>query len=352
MPSIRPLLLCLALLAPAAHADEALLQRDDVRQYLDTVAVEQNMDRASLDALFLRVTPQPAILPIFDRPGTSRPWYQFREGFLSDSRIVGGARFMRRYPEILDAVQQRYGVPAELITAIVGVETNYGRLTGNYRVLDVLTTMAFDYPRRADFFRKELTEFLLLAREEESDPLSFMGSYAGAMGWPQFMPSSFRAYAVDWNGDHHRDIWGTPEDVIASVAHYLELHGWQRHGDSYQPVNVREDNTLAEVMEKPFDLTHSVAELMQRGAMPLEELDTAQPAVLFTLETEPGVERYYLGLTNFYVVTRYNRSKHYATAVFELASAIRGAYENGVDLAPPPAPKKPARTSGKWKKAK
>ncbi|UXY14274.1 lytic murein transglycosylase B [Chitiniphilus purpureus] len=342
MPLLRPLLLCLALAATTpARADDALLQREEVGRYLDTVAAEHGFEREALAALFQRVTPQPAILEVFDRPSTSRPWHQFRESFLTSARVVGGARFMRRHAEILQAVQQRYGVPPAIIAAIIGVETQYGRMTGNYRVLDVLTTMAFDYPRRAEFFTQELTQFLLLAREEQSDPLTFMGSYAGAMGWPQFMPSSFRRYAVDWNGDQHRDIWGTPEDVIASVAHYLEQHGWQRHGEQpYQPVNVTPENTLADVLSKPFDLSHSVAELMQRGAVPLHELDASQPAVLFTLETEPGVERHYLGTTNFYVITRYNRSKHYAMAVFELAAAIERAHAEEADLQIPATPPK------------
>ncbi|WP_148715818.1 lytic murein transglycosylase B [Chitinolyticbacter meiyuanensis] len=339
MSRLRNSLFLLALLAPLSHADETLLARPEVTQYLDEVAIAQQFDRAELDALFARVTPQPQILEYFDKPGTSKPWYQFRGNFLVKSRIEGGARFMRRYQEQLDAVYQRYGVPQEVITAIVGIETNYGRSTGNYRVLDVLTTMAFDYPRRADFFRKELTEFLVLAREEREDPLSFTGSYAGAMGWPQFMPSSYRQWAVDWNGDAHRDIWGTADDVVASVAHYLAEHGWQRHGPDITAVNVAPDHQLADIMAQPFDLTRSAGDLMTLGVQPITELDSAAPAVVFTLETEPGVERYYLGFSNFYAITRYNRSKHYATAVVELAQAIRQAYTDEVDLKPAPVAK-------------
>ncbi|HSC81695.1 MAG TPA: lytic murein transglycosylase B [Chitinolyticbacter sp.] len=344
MPALRTALLSLALICPFSYADEALLARPEVVQYLDEVAANEQFDRTELDALFLRVVPQPKILEYFDKPGTSKPWYQFRGNFLVKSRIEGGARFMRRYSEQLDAVYQRYGVPQEIMSAIVGIETNYGRSTGSYRVLDVLTTMTFDYPRRAEFFRKELTEFLILAREEQEDPLSFTGSYAGAMGWPQFMPSSYRQWAVDWNGDAHRDIWGTADDVVASVAHYLAEHGWQRHGPGIVPVNVAPDHQLADIMAQPYDLTRSAADLMALGVQPISELDTQAPAVVFTLETEPGVERHYLGFSNFYAVTRYNRSKHYATAVFELAAAIRQAYADEVDLKPVPTPtKKPGK---------
>ncbi|KAF0815064.1 Membrane-bound lytic murein transglycosylase B [Andreprevotia sp. IGB-42] len=347
----KPLVAALfALLSLSAHADDALLARPEVQDYLNQLSTSQGFDRADLDALFARIETKSNIVGILDKPSTSRPWYQFRENFIEKNRIIGGARFMRRYKSTLDEVAARYGVPAEVITSIIGCETLYGRNTGSFRVLDALTTIAFDYPRRADFFKNELTEFLLLAREEQEDPLSFMGSYAGAMGWPQFMPSSFRKYAVDWNGDHHRDIWGTPEDAIASVANFLVAHGWQKGGPIMQPANVGGDE-IAGLLADKFNLHYTVGELMQKGVAPLAEADAKQQAVLFALETEPGFTRHYLGYANFYAITRYNRSTLYASAVTGLADAIRDAYAEEKDLAPPPTAK-PQNTAKPVKQAK
>ncbi|WP_051710265.1 lytic murein transglycosylase B [Andreprevotia chitinilytica] len=329
-----------------AHADEALLARPEVQEYLNQVSSEQGFDRAELNALFKRVNTKPNVLDILDRPSTSRPWYQFRDNFINPTRIVGGARFMRRYKTELDAIEERYGVPPEIVTAVIGCETLYGRNTGSFRVLDVLTTIAFDYPRRADFFMNELTEFLILAREENADPLSFMGSYAGAMGWPQFMPSSFRKYAVDWNGDHHRDIWGTPVDAMASVANFLVAYGWQKGGAIMQPVNVAGDQ-IEPLLADKFNLHYTVEALMQKGVTPLTETDPAQQAVLFTLETEPGFTRHYLGFTNFYALTRYNKSTLYASAVAGLADQIRKAYTETKDLTTP-QPKVAAKRKSHW----
>ncbi|WP_188703049.1 lytic murein transglycosylase B [Silvimonas iriomotensis] len=360
LSTLRAALCCAALAALPAlgHADDTLLKRPEVQSYIDTLVNTQNFDRDSLTALFGQVVTKSSIISVLDRPSTSRPWYQFRGNFVNNQRIVGGARFMRRNADTLNAVSDKYGVPPEVITSILGVETLYGRNTGSFRVIDALTTIAFDYPRRADYFKDQLTQFLLLAREENENPLTFMGSYAGAMGMPQFMPSSFREYAVDWNGDHHRDIWGTPDDAIASVANFLAAHGWQRNGDTYVPVNVSgaEDDLLAD----KFNLHYTVAELMQKGVQPLDETDPNQQAVLFSLETEAGVTSYYMGFNNFYVVTRYNRSTLYATAVLQLAQAIKGAYDSGLDLndtsdTPTPTPKptkqKPAKakSDGRWK---
>ncbi|GHD60913.1 lytic murein transglycosylase B [Jeongeupia chitinilytica] len=343
-------LLSLALTAPA-FADEALIARPDVKQYLDEVAASENLPRDKLDTLFTSVQLKPNILAILDRPSTSRPWYQFRGNFVNPARIKAGAKFWRANADTLAAVSARYGVPAEVIVAILGAETNYGSNTGSFRVIDALSTVAFDYPRRADFFRKELTQFLLLAREEGEDPLSFKGSYAGAMGWPQFMPSSFRQYAVDWNGDHHRDIWNNADDAIASVGNYLAAHGWEKGGPTMDVVNVDSDQIEALLADK-FNLHYTVAEMMAKGITPLNEVDPQRQAVLFALDTEPDFTRYYLGYTNFYVITRYNKSTLYASAVLELAEGIRSAYQSGDDAAVTPKKAAPARSGGSWGKPK
>ncbi|WP_432720607.1 lytic murein transglycosylase B [Jeongeupia wiesaeckerbachi] len=343
-------LLSFALAAPA-FADDALIARPDVRQYLDEVAASENLSRDKLDTLFAAVQLKPNIIDILDRPSTSRPWYQFRGNFVNPTRIKAGAKFWRANAATLAAVSTRYGVSPEVIVAILGAETNYGSNTGSFRVIDALSTVAFDYPRRADFFRKELTQFLLLAREEGEDPLSFKGSYAGAMGWPQFMPSSFRQYAVDWNGDHHRDIWNNADDAIASIGNYLAAHGWEQGGPTMDVVNVDSDQIEALLADK-FNLHYTVAEMMAKGIAPLNEVDPQRKAVLFALDTEPDFTRYYLGYTNFYVITRYNKSTLYASAVLELAEGIKSAYLSADDSGTAQKKAAPVKSSGSWGKPK
>lgn len=333
----------LALCALPALADEALVARPEVRDYITSTAREHQFDEAELTNLFTRIQPKPHILAIFDRPSTGRPWHEFRIDFVNQRRIVEGVAFWRAHAKELAEISKAYQVDPAIIVAILDVETLFGKNTGSFRVLDVLATTAFDYPRRAEFFRKELTEFLLLARGEKEDPLSFKGSYAGAMGWPQFMPSSFRAYAVDWNNDGHHDIWNTPVDAMASVASYLALHGWTAGNIATAPVNVSGDQIDALTADK-FNLHYSVAELIAKGVTPLTEIDTTQPAVLFPLETAPGQIKYFLGFKNFYAITRYNKSTLYATAVLELAETIRKGFEaapTAKPVAKKPVAKKP-----------
>lgn len=317
--------------ATLACADEALLAREDVQHYIKTTAQEHGFSEAELSDLFVRIEPKPHIIDIFDRPSTSRPWHQFRSNFLNASRIQTGARFWQENADLIAKISTHYQVDPAVIVAILNAETLYGKNMGSFRVLDVLSTAAFDYPRRSAFFRKELTHFLLLARDEKEDPLSFKGSYAGAMGWPQFIPSSFRNFAVDWDGDGHHDIWNNKGDILASAANYLARHGWQEGTPSHIAVNV-EGSQIEGLLADKFNLHYTVAELMQMGVRPISEIDGQQKAVLFALEVEPGFTRYYLGFNNFYVITRYNRSTLYATAVLELAEEIRAAWQRGDGL--------------------
>jgi len=343
--------LCLGL-STFAMADEALIAREEVQSYIRAVAQEHGFNEAELTNLFVRIEPKPRIIDIFDRPSTSRPWHQFRGNFLNPARIQAGARFWQDNFDLIAQVSAHYKVDPAVILAILNAETLYGKNTGSFRVLDVLATAAFDYPRRSEFFRKELTHFLLLARDEKEDPLSFKGSYAGAMGWIQFIPSSFRHFAVDWDGDGHHDIWNNKGDILASVANYLARHGWQENGPAYMAVNV-EGAQIDGLIADKFNLHYTVAELMQMGVRPISEVDDRQQAVLYALETEPGFTRHYLGFKNFYVVTRYNRSTLYATAVLELAEEIRAAWLRGDGLKPMPTPvRKPAKSAQKRKARK
>jgi len=264
------------------------------------------------------------ILDAISRPAERvKPWKEYRPIFITDSRIAQGVDFWRQNEAALARAEAELGVPAEVIVAIIGVETFYGRNTGNYRVIDALTTLGFDYPPRQPFFRQQLREFLVLAREEQVDPLTLKGSYAGAMGLPQFMPSSFRAYAVDFDGDGRIDIWNNPVDAIGSAANYFKQHGWT----AGEPVVARakvSGNAYEEGLTVGLEPVNNAAKMRELGwqsETPIAD-DTAVTA--FRLEGAEGDE-YWLGLPNFYVITRYNRSVMYAMAVHQLSEQLAQA---------------------------
>lgn len=271
---------------------------------------------------FAQIRPNERVLQLI-RPPVSplqRSWERYRPRFLTERRINGGVRFWQENRSSLARASALYGVPPEIIVAIIGVETEYGGNTGGFRVLEALATLAFHYPRRAEFFRTELEQFLLLARENGFDPVDMRGSFAGAMGIPQFMPGSQRRYAVDFDGDRKIDLSGSVDDAIGSVGRFLEQHGWE----AGQPIAVRArtrgepDPSLIEAGIQP---TLLVADLAQHGITA-----DASPQATVTLVdlVSPGrPAEYWLGYNNFYVITRYNRSSFYAMSVFQLAEAIR-----------------------------
>lgn len=274
-----------------------------------------------LRALLAGAERQQAILDAISRPAERvKPWKEYRPIFITPARIEQGAAFWQQHAETLARAEREYGVPAQVIVAIIGVETFFGRHTGNWKVLDALATLGFDYPPRADFFRKELREFLLLTREQQVDPRILKGSYAGAMGLPQFMPSSFRAYAVDFDGDGRIDIWTNPVDAIGSVASYFRRHGWVA-GD---PVVSRADVTglrFADGLTQGLEPVKSVGDLRQLGWTPHQPVEDSYAVTAFRLEGAEGDE-FWMGLPNFYVITRYNRSVMYAMAVHQLSEAL------------------------------
>ncbi|KZE27245.1 membrane-bound lytic murein transglycosylase B [Crenobacter luteus] len=316
----------LALLAaPAVFADAALLLRADVQRYIDEQVATGRFARPELEAVFANVESKPAIIRALDRPSTSRPWHQFRPGFVNDRLVAAGVEFWRANAAQLARAETSYGVPPEMVAAIIGIETRYGQNMGSFRVVDALATIGFDYPRRAAFFRNELTEFLLLAKEERRDPMGFVGSYAGAMGLPQFMPSSFRKWAVDFDGDGRRDIWGSATDAIGSVANYFSVHGWIKGDDVVVPAQVTPGPQIDALVADKFNLHYTVGELKKMGVVPQAPVRDEVRAVLVPLETAPGVTEYWLGLNNFYTITRYNKSTLYAKAAQELAERIREA---------------------------
>ncbi|MBK1645917.1 lytic murein transglycosylase B [Thiocapsa imhoffii] len=255
--------------------------------------------------------------------GPTGAWIRYRAKFLTEANITNGVRFWRENQAALERAQARYGVPPEYVVAIIGVETRYGGYLGRTRIIDALSTLAFAYPRRSDYFTDELESFLIMTRDEGIDPFSPRGSFAGAMGLGQFMPSSFRDYAVDFDGDGDRDLWN-PTDAIGSVANYFKAHGWQAR----QPVVVRAQVGSGGVgaLKVGFDTRYGVRELQNLGITPTGSLGNANQASLIRLDMGSGYE-YWLGLQNFYTITRYNHSSYYAMAVHQLAQAIKSRHQ-------------------------
>jgi membrane-bound lytic murein transglycosylase B len=247
-------------------------------------------------------------------------WKEYRKIFLTDQRIKHGRRFMREHQGTFLRAEKFYGVPAHIIAAIIGVETFYGQRMGNYRVLDSLATLAFDYPPRASFFRQQLEEFLLLSKEEQQDEFELMGSYAGAMGFGQFIPSSYRAYAVDFDADGIRDIWTNPVDAIGSVANYLSEHHW-RKGQTITTMVSPENQAGKDLFGNKLKPYISVGQLTEKGAFQGIQLDNDAQVSPLLFNGGEG-EEYWLGLYNFYVITRYNHSKLYAMAVYQLSREL------------------------------
>ena len=314
--------LMLAAQASCAWADGVSL-RPEVRQFVDQMVSKHQFNRSELIALLGQVQPRQDIIAAITKPAEAKPWFQYRPIFINDARIQGGVDFWNQYETLLARAQTAYGVPPEIITAIIGVETRYGKNTGTFRVLDALYTLGFDYPPRSLFFLSELENYLLLAREEAMDPLLLQGSYAGAMGQPQFMPSSYRKYAVDFDGDGARDLWQSVPDIIGSVASYFNAFGWQ----AGQPVVARAQVNGEEFKGLTGNITPSitVASLKQKGITIADDLVPDQLGALLEYQGASNLE-YWVGLQNFYVITRYNRSPLYAMAVYQLAQEIRALH--------------------------
>jgi membrane-bound lytic murein transglycosylase B len=333
MSILRPLIvaaLCLLPLALAAQPEtppekmllneQATTERKEVRTFIDDMVHKHDFDRAELNQLFSKVALRPKIIDAITRPAEAKPWHKYRPIFVTETRIKEGVDFWHKHEAELARAEQVYGVPPEIIVAILGVETRYGRHKGRYRVMDSLSTLAFNYPKRSKFFRSELEQYLLLTREEKLDPLTINGSYAGAMGKPQFISSSYRHYAVDFDGDGRRDLWNNTADAIGSIANYFRRHKWQPGGKIVSPAIVGSNHI--QVLVKQGIKPHStVAELRQRGVTAKTKLDMEALGALIELETLAGRE-YWLGLNNFYVITRYNHSQLYAMAVYQLGQEI------------------------------
>lgn len=307
----------------AKPSADAFVQRPQVRDFIDRMVSQDGFDKASLQALFAKVRLQPAVIEAMKRPAEAMPWYEYRRIFLTQARIREGVAFWNAHRKALDRAEATYGVPPQIVTAIIGVETYYGRRMGRWPVFDTLATLGFDYPPRAEFFRRQLAQYLLLAREEGFNPLAPKGSYAGAMGQGQFIPSSYRHYAVDFDGNGKRNLWTDTDDAIGSVANYFAENGWQQDGGVVVPAKVKGDPYADHAPSlKP---SFSAAQLHVQGIVPQGRLAGGGPLSVIRLEGSKGPE-YWIGEHNFYVITRYNRSPLYAMAVYQLSQAILSAH--------------------------
>lgn len=302
--------------------------------FVRDTAAQYGIDPAYIESILARAEIRDSIVTAMSRPAEAKPWRDYRPIFITQARIDGGREFLAQHRDALARVEGQYGVPAQVIVAIIGVETNYGRNTGSYPVLDALYTLAFAYPRSGDpakadrenrreaFFRGELAQLFALGKETGLDITTLTGSYAGAMGWGQFMPSSYREFAVDGDGDGKRDLFNNLDDVFASIANYfVKKGGWVRGG----PVTLRANADVGArpIQPESLDPVYTLDDLASRGFRPLGTVASDQTATVVNLDGVAGPE-YWFGFRNFYAITRYNISKHYAMAVYQLSEAIAG----------------------------
>ncbi|MFN3985928.1 MAG: lytic murein transglycosylase B [Rhodocyclaceae bacterium] len=312
--------------APVAHA--SFLDSADAQAFVQEMVENHGFERSQLNAALARAQHDPQVIRLITPPTTpaARSWQRYRARFLTDARIEGGVAFWHTHRATIEAASQRFGVPPEVIVSIIGVETNYGSYTGNFETVSALATLAFNYPPRAPLFRKELENLFLLAREQGRDPFSFTGSYAGAVGYPQFLPSSIRNYAVDFDGNGVIDFDSNPVDAIGSVANYLAVHGWRTGEPVAYRVIVPAATDPAPLIAAGIEPALSRDTLLDNGIVAIRGELYPAAATLVDLVTPNQPTEYWVGYRNFYVITRYNRSSFYAMSVFELAEALRRRY--------------------------
>ncbi|MCC2666983.1 MAG: mltB [Gammaproteobacteria bacterium] len=325
---ITVLFLGLFLLLSACSADyeTKLTDRPEVQNFIQQMVDKYQFDPKELNALFDQVRLRPQVIASMESPYEAKPWYMYKERFVSQERIDKGILFWAEHHDLLMRAEKVYGVTPSVIVAIIGVESFYGQQKGKYSVLDTLSTLAFDYPRRATYFSKELQEFLLLCREQGWEPTHVLGSYAGAVGQPQFMPSSYRAYAVDFTKNGEIDLFDNMGDIIGSVASYFHAHGWIDRGPIAVPAKITGEGYLKVLAAKGLKPTMTLAQLAHYGIHPQgKKISSKEKAILFKVEVAPNQFQYWLGFNNFYVITRYNTSILYALATAQLVDATDAA---------------------------
>lgn len=335
MRFIKILVAALSLLSfSIIHADDIpsnALDNPNVKLFIDEMVNQYHFDRANLNKLFTEVKYNQKSIDLMNKPYEAKPWYVYQTHFLTQKRVSEGVAFWKKYATQINAVSERTGIPPEVIVGIVGVETHYGALKGTFSAFDVLYTLSFYYPKRETFFRKELREYLLLCQEQKLDPLTVLGSYAGALGQPQFMPSSYRMYAVAFDGGKQANLFTNENDVISSVANYFARHGWQRNqpiaspamvvGTRFEQLPLQDRNTKITIP------TMNLAELQKYGVTVNDTLPATTKGTFMRFEKADGKEEYWVAYYNFYVLTRYNTSKLYAMAVYQLSQQVNTAYQ-------------------------
>lgn len=321
------LLLALSALLTGQQAAASYLQHPQAKALIDEVVAEGHFKQADLEALLASAQRKDSILEAIARPAEkTKTWADYRPIFMTQDRLDGGIAFAREHAATLEKAEKEFGVSRYIILAIIGVETRYGKFKGNYRVIDSLATLAFDYPPRAPFFRSELKHFLHLQAEAKIDLMTAKGSYAGAMGYPQFISSSYRNFAVDFDGDQHIDLIDNPVDAIGSVASYFKAHGWNPDEPVISVARFlgkdEQEAALDTVVNQDLKPVLTVADLRQHGLVPDQDYAADARATALRLDGADGIE-YWIGLHNFYVITRYNHSPLYALAVYQLSEALR-----------------------------
>jgi membrane-bound lytic murein transglycosylase B len=315
------------------QANTAFTQRKDVQHFINYMVKTHGFNRQNLIAIMDDVKLQPQIIESMNKPYEKKTWDVYKELFLTPQRVQGGIEFWRANQSALAKAEKQYHVPANIIVAIIGVETMYGKNQGNYRVIDALSTLAFNYPARSPFFTKELSEYLLLCREHKVSPNQYLGSYAGAMGKPQFMPSSYRFYAANFNGDPKKDLMNDDQAVIASVANYFHKHGWHLNQGIAQPAKVL-GSRLKHINTANRKAEYDAKQLAAAGVRPLTaSLNQPKKAGVIELMTKQGSE-YWLAYPNFYVITRYNTSPQYALAVYLLSQQLKTQWASATQTRP------------------
>ena len=312
----------LGISAVTSYADEALLQNTEAQEFIQDMVKSHNFSKKELTELFREAQYQKRIIDSMDRPYEKKSWDAYKKIFLTQNRIDGGVEFWKKNKHIFQEVEAKYGVPPQIILAILGVETLYGKRQGSYRVLDSLTTLAFNYPKRSKFFSKELREYLILCREQHVSPTKYYGSYAGAIGMPQFMPSSYRYYAVNPDSEGGADLMNDDKDVIYSIANYFVKNGWKRGGEVAEPAEVTSDS-YKNLATNTRTAGYKFTDVLAKGVKPkLSRMRHPNQAGLIELDTGAGNE-YWLGYHNFYVITRYNHSPQYALVVHILSNELK-----------------------------
>jgi len=301
------------------------MSQTNIKHFIQQMVQQHNFEAESLQTLFKQARHHESIIEAISRPAEAKPWHEYRPIFLTKDRIKGGVNFWNEQTSALTRAQKTYGVPEEIITAIIGVETRYGKHKGRFPVIDSLSTLAFGYPPRSKFFTSELEHYLLMVREEKFDPLTQLGSYAGAMGMPQFISSSFRRYAVDFNDDGQRNLWTNTEDAVGSVANYFKMHRWQKGQPITSKVRVHGKRYL-KLLEQGLKPKYSKQQLMDNGIILPDGLPDNIKGSLLAFETKTGTE-YWVGWDNFYVISRYNHSALYSMAVFQLSKEIQQKHQ-------------------------